>query len=112
MIISSRYGVFMLAIAATCVFIETFNRQFIADPPRVSHCGTSWNDRSGTEKAAFLNECPDWTGQWSRIKTCNQEADAKRLKGAPRESFVGRCWKGAGEASDAGIKRIGAPARA
>ncbi len=69
---------------------------FTTQPQEMKNCAAEAESKNlqGRDKAAFLSSCLKGTEAWGRIKTRNQQANKKALKGKEREEFVGKCWRG------------------
>jgi len=86
---------FILAIVSIAGYARESSSGFTAQPKEMNTCGPAASEKDPrSRQAAFLRDCPKSAAAWARIKTCNQEANAKALKGREREAFMGQCWRG------------------
>ncbi len=60
---------------------------------RMAMCNNNAVGKKGDERKAFMKEClgAKKEGQQSKMKTCNADAGAKKLKGDERKGFMKEC---------------------
>lgn len=99
----------VFAVGSVSATAKDAGKTLTPQQQRMTDCNKQAAGKAGEERKAFMSSClkgetaasTSRQTQQEKMKTCNADANGKKLKGADRKTFMSTCLRGDGAAAPA-----------